>query len=220
MENKRLILSAAGIVLLALVVILFYSLNVSNMISPYPSRFPNNTLDLSSVQSLKLSINLSTTDLGKGQSISITVKEYDVLATPITVSASNNWTVRGLSVGPCGTLNYPFGFGIAKGYYTSSNVSSAKLLELYKPGPYSCPMILSKINSFVFRPNGDNVTVYGSCIPNPCLTEAATTSQSFSGYWETTPFGPTFNNFQPGVYTVIAGDEWGTAAILHFVVSS
>ncbi|MDG6934562.1 MAG: hypothetical protein JRN68_07660 [Nitrososphaerota archaeon] len=220
MKSKRLILSSVGIVVLALMVILLYSFNISNTISPYPSQFPNTSLGLSSVQSLKLSIHLNTTDLVNGQSISVTVKEYNVLATSITVSASNNWTIRGLSVGPCGTLNYPFGFGIAKGYFTSSNITSAKVLDLYNPGAFNCPMILSKINSFLFQPNGDNATVYGSCNPNPCLTEAATASQSFSGYWETTPFGTTFNNFQPGVYTVIAGDEWGTTVILHFVVTS
>jgi hypothetical protein len=39
------------------------------------------------------------------------------------------------------------------------------------------------------------------------------------GYW-TNDSVSQFNNFDPGVYTVIAGDEWGALVILHFTVSN
>jgi hypothetical protein len=50
-------------------------------------------------------------------------------------SASKKWPVAGLSVEPCGTLNYPFGVVVYKGNYTSADISSAIPLDLY--GPYA-----------------------------------------------------------------------------------
>jgi hypothetical protein len=39
------------------------------------------------------------------------------------------------------------------------------------------------------------------------------------GYW-TNDSVSQFNNFDPGVYTVIAGDEWGALVVLNFTVSN
>jgi hypothetical protein len=36
----------------------------------------------------------------------------------------------------------------------------------------------------------------------------------FSGYY----VGGSFKSFDPGVYTVVGGDEWGGIVLLHFVV--
>ena len=30
---------------------------------------------------------------------------------------------------------------------------------------------------------------------------------------------PSYNTFGPGSYTVLAGDQWGQVAILHFIVA-
>ena len=35
------------------------------------------------------------------------------------------------------------------------------------------------------------------------------------GYWN----GSTITDFEQGVYTVVAGDEWGALVVLHFTVS-
>jgi hypothetical protein len=40
-----------------------------------------------------------------------------------------------------------------------------------------------------------------------------------TGYWASNNVGATFTNFEPGVYTVIAGDEWGALVVVHFTVS-
>jgi hypothetical protein len=39
-----------------------------------------------------------------------------------------------------------------------------------------------------------------------------------AGYWTGSPNGALIN-FVPGVYTVVAGDEWGAMVFLHFTVS-
>ena len=39
-----------------------------------------------------------------------------------------------------------------------------------------------------------------------------------NGYWPNNESASS-NNFEPGVYTVVAGDEWGTLVVVHFTVS-
>ena len=41
-----------------------------------------------------------------------------------------------------------------------------------------------------------------------------------TGYWASNNVGATFSNFEPGVYTVVGGDEWGTLVIVHFTVTN
>ena len=171
-----------------------------------------------SVNGLSLSLTLNSTTFQLGQEISVIIDEQNTLATVNNVSTSNGWPLRGLSVGPCGTLNYPIGVAIFQGYYTPSNVSSATLLQLYKPGIYHCPMILADINSYAFQPSSDIASVFGSCDPNPCLSDFKISSEiTVTGYWVNGQ-GAAPSNFTPGVYTVVAGDEWGTITVLHFVV--
>ena len=38
------------------------------------------------------------------------------------------------------------------------------------------------------------------------------------GYWVASP-NETLTNFDPGVYTVVGGDEWGSLVVVHFTVS-
>ena len=131
----------------------------------------------------------------------------------------DNWPVVGLIMGPCGTLNYPMGVALYAGYLTESDISSATPLRLYDPKAlYHCPMILSSISSYLFQPNSDNADVYGSCDPNPCFTGfEISAALSLKGYW-TDGESSVFNNFTPGTYTMVGGDEWGSLAVAHFIV--
>src|SRR5207247_4596984 len=106
-----------------------------------------------------------------GQGISITDQEENTLSTVNNVSASTHWPLQGLSVGPCGPLNFPVGVAIIQGYYTSSSVSAGRPLGLYQPGEYSCPAMLSEIGSYVFQPSSDRARIVGSCTREPCFTE-------------------------------------------------
>ena len=38
-------------------------------------------------------------------------------------------------------------------------------------------------------------------------------------YWRGDHPNAVLHNFEPGVYTVVAGDEWGTLVILHFTIA-
>jgi hypothetical protein len=189
--------------------------------STLPSYIVSTAFD--SANGLFLSLLVYAKTFQPGQGISVLIDEQNTLATANNVTASDNWSLKGLGVGPCGPVNYPMGVAIFQGNYTASNVSSAKPLQLYNPkGIYLCP-VLVLVSSYSFAPSSDTASVFGSCgnsNPNPCLTDFKVSSEiTVTGYW-TWPNGqqPTFGNFTPGVYTLVGGDEWGALAVLHFVV--
>lgn len=182
------------------------------------SSFTTSTSTKSPAAGLELSLTLNTTDVSSGRGVAATVDEANTGTAPLNVSASAKWPVRGLAVGPCGSLNYPFGLAVLRGNYDVANVSSAKALQIYRPGISACPMILAGIGSFEFRASSDNATIFGGCQPaggGGCLTEIINSTLSFNGYWD----GNVLTSFQSGVYTVVAGDEWGGITILHFTVT-
>ena len=130
------------------------------------------------------------------------------------------WPLSGLSLGPCGPLNFPVGVAIIQGYYTSSDVSAGRPLGLYQPGEYSCPAILSEIDAYVFQPSSDRASIVGSCTTEPCFAENMSSTVGARGYWiESLLPSAAFSEFAPGLYTAVGGDEWGTLAVLHFLVA-
>jgi hypothetical protein len=170
-----------------------------------------------SLNGLKLALTLNSSTISSGQGIAATVEDLNTMTTPLNISAAADWPIGGLSTGPCGSLNYPIGIAVLKGNYELANVSSVNALQIYQPGPYACPMILSDIEGFYFQPSSDNATVLGSCQPEAsgCFSETVNSTVTFSGYYS----GTTFTPFPAGTYTVVAGDEWGDIVVLHFLVA-
>jgi hypothetical protein len=179
--------------------------------------FRMSTSAKSPASGLELSLQLNTTDVRAGQGVAATVDEANTGAAPINVSASADWPMQGLAVGPCGSLNYPVGLAVLRGNYDIGNVSSAQALQIYRPGISACPMILTGIGSFGFQASSDNATIFGGCqaAGGGCMTETINSTVSFSGYWS----GGVLTRFPSGIYTVVVGDEWGGIATLHFVVN-
>ncbi|MGD0318858.1 MAG: hypothetical protein ABSB56_04090 [Nitrososphaerales archaeon] len=169
-----------------------------------------------STSGLNLSLSLGSTLVSPGHTVSVGIDEWNTLTTENVVSSASDWPLHGLALGPCGTLNLPIGIEIVRGFYTSSNVSSARALQLSAPGTYYCPEILSSISSYAFEPKSDLAGVVGSCGSDPCFTESVNSMTNVTGYWTATS---SFSNFTLGKYTVVGGDEWGALAILHLTVA-
>jgi hypothetical protein len=182
------------------------------------SSFTTSTSAKSPATGLELSLTLNVTDVSSGQGVAATVDEANPGTAPINVSASADWPIQGLAVGQCGSLNYPVGLAVLRGNYDVANVSSAKALQIYRPGISACPMILAGIGSFEFHASSDNATIFGGCTSaggGGCMSEVVNSTVSFDGYWN----GSALTGFTSGVYTVVAGDEWGGIAVLHFAVT-
>jgi hypothetical protein len=171
---------------------------------------------------LRFTLSMNSSTLATGNAAEIEISEQNTLLLTNTVASAHGWPTPGLTDSPCGVLNYPMGFAIFKGYHLQTNLPSADRLDLYGPGLYFCPLILSSIDSYVFASGNDSASINGSCGSNPCVTMPMRSDGSFTGFWSSSILylsSATFHSFSPGAYTVVGGDEWGDLLVLHFVVS-
>jgi hypothetical protein len=181
-----------------------------------------NTASSETVSGLSLSLYLDSKTYQQGQQVSIAVYEKNTLKTTNIIASSTKWPVSGLRVGPCGTLNYPFGFAIFQGNYTATNVSSATPLQIYQPATYTCPATIGNISSYVFQPLSDTASVFQMSESTAVFNNMEMNTEfepGPRGYWASNNIGAAFTLFDPGVYTVVAGDEWGALVVVHFTVS-
>jgi hypothetical protein len=182
---------------------------------------PSNTTATSSgsVEGLTLSLSLDSTTYQPGQVVTITIDEKNTLPTTNNVPTSDKWPLSSLGVGPCGPINYPFGIAVFQGGFTSSNVLSATPLKLYDPtAMYNCPAMLSGISTYAFEPSGDTAAIFQNSGTSPVTTDNMNSEVQPTGYWVANP-NETLIDFDPGVYTVVGGDEWGDLAVIHFTVA-
>ena len=179
-----------------------------------------------SIDNMELRLSLNTSSSPSGVSTSVFVDEYNPLAAANNVTAANDWfaLLNYLNGAPCGDDGPPISFAIAEGYYTSSNVTAAKFLDLVNPGViYYCPLYLGYANPtwYLFQPTSDMAASYG-CNQKGCISGSMSTGLTSSswgavtGYWNQ---GGTFTSFPRGVYTVLAEDEWGNSVLAYFTVS-
>ena len=168
-----------------------------------------NSASSKSASGLSLSLSLDSTTYQPRQQVTIVIDETNMLSKTNNVSTADKWPLTGLSVSPCGTLNYPFGVAIFQGNYTTANVSSAMPLTLFYPGElHGCPFILSGINSYVFQPLNDVAAIYQISNIEPFIEKINKEVQTTG-----------LTDADSGVYTVVACDEWGNMVVLHFTVS-
>ena len=151
---------------------------------------------------LSLNLNLSTNSNGW---VIFTVYEFNTLDRANNVSVADSW--------PSNTslfrwVQEPYeenagmvGYEMLQGNYGLSNFTQGTALWLQPPPSLvGCCAESQPPTSYAFQP----------------LSEANVLSGSYPGYFVG---GSTFTPFSPGTYTVLAGDEWGEVAILHFTVA-
>ena len=175
---------------------------------------------------LSLTLSLNSTTYQYRDQITVTIDEKNTLAIENNISASDNWPVFGhLGVGPCNTLNYPFGIALLQGYYDAESIASATPLEIYTLKLCPCERV---IVSYVFQPSSDiasRCTIEGDWL-SPISMNTDVTLTGVCDRWIpiNTSTGIAYqqatSNFTPGIYTLVGGDEWGTLVILYFRVSS
>lgn len=167
-----------------------------------------------STNGLRLVLNISQSSIIEGGGVSIQASIFNTLPTRVNLAASNGMS---LSLGPCSQS--PLGVDIAEGNYDAANLSEATFLNLYEPGPYFCgPEFF--VSAWSFAPMSDNVTAVSlqpvgpgnATVGENMSTAPAAANLYYTGYWT----GESFSSFSPGAYTLVAEDEWGQVAVLHF----
>lgn len=174
--------------------------------------------------SVGLNLTLSVTPLhaAQGVFVSINVSIVNPSQKPIVLRPSN--ATMKASAGPCSQL--PLGVGILQGNYGPRNFSESTPLTTFYPGIYHCPAEFN-IDSFSFAPRSSNVTIH---IPEPEWTYPAEIKAHAWGFWSVSgsscsppgthcPYPGPFRSFPPGLYTALAQDQWGQAAVEHFEVT-
>ena len=190
-----------------------------------PTRSATSVTNPTNDLELRLSVNASSTT-----GVSVFVDAFNPSSSAANVTSASDWVVplTGNNGAPCGDDTYAqnptVGFAVAEGYYTSSNVTEAMLLDLVNPSvTYSCSLYLGYANptGFLFQPLSDMAASYG-CNQQRCMSGSASTGLTTSsgtpgtGYWNQRG---TFISFPRGTYTVLAEDEWGDIVLAHFTVS-
>jgi hypothetical protein len=178
-----------------------------------------NSSSTSSTNGLSLSLSLGSTTYQPGQEVSIAVDEKNTLPTINDVPVADNLPselteATGFTNEPS---PFPFGLAVFHGNYTLSNYSTVTPLIIYDPSKVYIGTQVVGPTSYSFQPLNDTAVLSGGDY-NSSNGLKMQYEINVNGYWPNNA-STTSTNFEPGVYTVVAGDEWGALVLVHFTVS-
>ena len=165
-----------------------------------------------SLNGLQFQVSISSSDISSGEPFQISISEYNTLASSNNVSAEKNWGVNGLALGNCPNIYVqPFGVAVYQGHYTAQTISQATPLKIFIPGV--CPNYVILINGYVFLPNSNYAAILpgGNSTPGTPMSANVTVNGVYSSGTQSSPLNR-------GIYTVVAGDEWGALELLYVTV--
>ena len=186
----------------------------------------SNSNDVNSVSKkftngLSLSISITPQLIKPGYPIHIVITESNTLSKTNNLRVSDKWPIQGLSDGICGTEDYPFGMAIFQGDYTANNISTATPLILNNPNVIlqGCVPSVFNVTAYHFKSSSDIATLDGEAINGSATFEMST--EVIGGInWVGSFPNAVQQNFEPGVYAIVGGDEWGNLVVLHFTVTN
>jgi hypothetical protein len=110
----------------------------------------------------------------------------------------------------------PIAFDVLQGHYTLANYTSGSAVDVHGPDVFACVPDAADLSYYVFQPNSDNFTGPASTGTGRS-SHAAEVSVDVSQVWSDglTTVAP----LPAGQYTVVAADNWGQLAMVHFTVS-
>lgn len=168
---------------------------------------------------LRLELNISVDSSGSGN-LRIGVEEWNILNHVNNVTVANDWLVPTSQLYDV-QITSMVGFAIYQGSYSQGNFTSGTPLALMEPGGSFFSGEPSPPTYYSFLPTSDTATLSsGTFFSRGTSTTSISFIDEVSGYWVGGPSDSKFNGFPPGTYTVVALDQWGQTAILHFTVQS
>lgn len=152
---------------------------------------------------LRLHLNLSTNAQGE---VVVTVYERNTLDRVNNVSYGNSWPDASLfrwATTNCENGGME-GYEVLRGNYQYNNFTDGKALWLQPQANISsCGESIPGNDSYSFKPLGAEGLLSGT----------------YTGFWTTPEDASTYQRFPPGVYTVVAGDQWGNTLMMQFTVA-
>ncbi len=200
-----------------------------------PPRGPTSECDFTLSCSVKspsgivLTMSIWGTTVRPNTSLTFEIDEFNPTSRVVNLSYANSWDLLSLrSTWRCFNGAPPYGIAAFRGYYTLQNITSAKDVLLDNKGPHSCPASVLAMRPTVFSmspwsnrmqvryDDGWNMTLWGYN-DQIFIVNYGTTSTpdmpNISG-------GFLLGSTQPGVYTIVGGDEWGALLLFHFSVKA
>jgi hypothetical protein len=169
---------------------------------------------------LMLTLSLDSITYKHTQDVLVNVDVKNTLAQTNRVEALTGWESQGL--GPC-NFGSPISLIVVKGNYSASNFTTTAPLVLYDPGAiFHCPAFSwAGGATFDFYPSSDVATVYYGGNPPDANSADVQINKNIdlNGYWAGNSPTAVLNSFAAGIYTVVAQDEWGNLAAVHFTVT-
>jgi hypothetical protein len=86
--------------------------------------------------------------------------------------------------------------------------------------PQGCIAPVSNVTAYDFKPSSDIATLDGDVLFGSTATMEMSAEVIGGIYWAGSFPNTIEQNFEPGVYTVVGGDEWSNMIILHFTVTN
>ena len=196
--------------------------NSNNQISSSTTNLSNNNSNTAkSINGLNLSIALDSLTYRSGRGIVIILDELNTLPALNNVTEAANWPYSHLQKDPCDFVS-PFGLAIFRGDYTTTNLSTATPLTIYDPhATRLCPTIYP-ITAYSFQSLSDMANLIQDSNPGSTGNSHQMKYElTIQGYWPDNDYysNSQLTSFEPGIYTVVGGDEWGALVVLHYTVT-
>jgi hypothetical protein len=171
---------------------------------------------------IQLVLSVSPSQGPRATSYLVNATVWNTLPRPNNVTGVGDY--HGVQTNPlCNTA--PVTFEVLRGYYTLSNFSSGAALSIHGVQNMMCVVPASALSYYVFQPNSDVFTgpaasqaVAGQATTTSMITRSATAAASLVNIYSGGLSDP--QPFPPGTYTVLAADNWGQLALVHFAVTS
>jgi hypothetical protein len=187
----------------------------------------NKSYSVTAANGLRLTLSLDSTTYKSGDTVIAFIDEWNTKtnANNISPASGPGFPFSSMTIEPNGTGvfhdTFPIGISILQGNYDLANVKSGGQLDLRNPANATLGLPVPVIKSYDFQPSSDIANFQ----PDSAFVSAAffrvTGTISSAGFWYVDwGLGEThYQDFTPGIYTVVGGDMWGSLAILHFTVN-
>jgi hypothetical protein len=180
-----------------------------------------NSAASSSTTGLSLTLSLDAKTYYRGQEVQITINEINTLTKTNNLAVSDQWPFNyptGLLINRvlCDAEISPFRIAVLKGEYTAATFKTGTALLLEDPRvTHLCTTIIPP-STYAFKPSNGIAVLSPAFADNSSPTEGLQIRalETLKSYWT-----PGYVALEPGTYTVVGADEWGSVVVTQFTVA-
>ncbi|MGA2200174.1 MAG: hypothetical protein ABSG45_09580 [Nitrososphaerales archaeon] len=163
-----------------------------------------------SVTGDQLRLSLSSNNVYTGGTLMANVSEFNTNGGVINVTKWDAWQIPAALNSCPNTDVRPFGIAVYKGHYTAQNVSQGSQVPIFPQ--VVCPLYVREVTGYLLLPDSDLAYVLPGYTSLTMLGSVDIVNGTSVGRGQSL-------GLNPGLYTVVAADEWGTLAFLYVQIN-